>query len=87
MIDLTKYNLSDEDLEFLDMLKGDLEYLNENLLEYNGIAFSIEPCDCKIVVYTDDEVFETFENFDDLLLNFKIDGVPMIELIKDIDFA
>ncbi len=87
MIDLTKYNLDDDDLEFLDRLKGDLECLNENLLEYNGITFSVEPCEGKIVVYTDDEVFETFENFDDLLLKFKINGVPMIELIKDLDFA
>ena len=38
MIDFTKYNLDNDDLEFLDRLKGDLECLNENLLEYNGIA-------------------------------------------------
>ena len=87
MIDLRKYNLTDEDLEFLDMLKGDLEYSNENLLEYNGKIFSIEPCMDKIEVYTGPDIFETYEDFDDLLLNFKIDGVPMIELIKDIDFA
>ena len=87
MIDLTKYNFNDEDFEFIDMIKGDIELGNEIYLQYNGASFVIESCINKLNVYAYGEDLGTFDDFDDLFLNFKIDGVPMIELIKDIDFA
>ena len=34
-----------------------------------------------------DEIAGKFANFDDLLLNYKIDGKPLIELVKDLEYG
>lgn len=87
MIDLTKYNFNDEDLEFIDMIKGDIEFQNEIRLQYENKSFVIEPCMKKLNVYAYGENLGTFDDFDDLLLNFKINSIPLIELVKNLDFA
>lgn len=39
------------------------------------------------VVEVADEVAGRYASFDDLLLNHKIDGKPLIELVKDLEYG
>lgn len=87
MIDLTKYDFNDEDIEFLNMIKGDIELGNEIYLQYGDRGFVIEPFMNKLNVYAYGEEFGIFDDFDDLFSNFKIDDSPLIELVKELDFA
>ncbi len=87
MIDLTKYGLNDDDLEFIGMIKADIENQNEIYLQYNGKSFVVEPSMNKLVVYAYGETLGAFDDFDDLFLNYKINDIPLINLVKELDFA
>lgn len=87
MIDLTKYDFTDEDIEFLNTIKKDIELENEIYLQYGDMGFVIEPFMNKLNVYTYGEEFGIFDDFDDLFSSFKINGVPLIELVKELNFA
>ncbi|MBO5907621.1 MAG: hypothetical protein J6Q85_05680 [Clostridia bacterium] len=61
---------------------------SEIILEYHGKSFVLEPSGQSVqVVEVADEVAGKYESFDDLLLNYKIDGKPLIELIKDLEYG
>lgn len=87
MLDLTRYNLDDDDIEFVEDMKEDIENQNEIILAYQGKSFVLEPRGEAVHVYAYGEVLGYYENFDDLLLNHKIDGKPLIELVKDLDYG
>ena len=87
MIDLTKYNLDDDDIEFVKDIKEDIKNQNEITLEYNGKSFVLEPRGKAIQVYAYGEILGDYKNFDDLLLNHKIDGKPLIELIQELEYG
>ena len=87
MIDLTKYDLTDEDLKFIGMIKDDIKNQNEIYLQYNGKSFVVEPSMNKLEVYAYGETLGLFNDFDDLFLNYKINGIPLINLVKELDFA
>jgi len=40
-----------------------------------------------VQVYGYGEVLGDYDSFDDLLLNYKIDGKPLSELIKDLEYG
>lgn len=86
MIDLEKYKFSDEDLEFISNIKGDIENQNEINLQYNGYSFCIEPSGNKLTVVDTEGEKGVYIGFDDLFENFRIDGVPIIELVPSLDF-
>ena len=89
MLDLTKYNLDDDDIEFI--LQTEAWCINgqsEITLDYKGRTFVLEPSGKTIqVVEIADKVAGEFESFDDLLLNYKIDGKPLIDLVKDLEYG
>ena len=87
MIDYNNYDFSQADLDFLEQIKCDCENLNEVILQYNSKSFVIDPHGEKIEVYAYGETLGFYENFDDLILNHKIDGMPLIALIKQLDFG
>ena len=89
MLDLTKYNLDNDDIEFLLQTEDwCINGQSEITLDYKGRTFVLEPFGKSIqVVEIADEVAGEFENFDDLLLNYKIDGKPLIELVKDLEYG
>ncbi len=87
MLDLTRYALRQEDIEFIDAIRADLENLNEVLLAYKGEIFCVEPTMGEIGICTAPDEFVFFKDFDDVLLNFKIDDRPLIDIIGDIEFA
>lgn len=88
-IDLTKYNLNDDDIQFL--LQTESWCINgqsEIILEYKGQTFVLEPHGRAVqVVVAVDTIAGDYESFDDLLLNHKIDGKPLIELVKELEYG
>lgn len=89
MLDLTKYNLDDDDILFLLQTEDwCINCQSEIILEYQGKSFVLEPSGKSVqVVEVADEVAGKYESFDDLLLNYKIDGKPLIELVKDLNYG
>ena len=89
MIDLTKYNFDDDDIIFLlEIEDACINGQNEIILDYNGKTFVLEPSGKTVqVVEIADQVAGKYESFDDMLLNYKIDGKPFIELVKDLDYG
>ena len=89
MIDLTKYHLDEDDIRFLAQIEDwCIGGQSEIILEYKGRTFVLEPSGKTIqVVEVADEVAGEYENFDDLILNHKIDGKPLIELVKDLEYG
>ena len=88
MLDLTKYNLNDNDILFLvEIEDACINGQNEIILEYKGKSFVLEPRGKAVHVYAYGEVLGDYVNFDDLLLNHKIDGKPLIELVKELEYG
>ena len=87
MLDFTKYNLDDDDIEFVKDMKEDIENQNEIILAYQGKSFVLEPSGEAVHVYAYGEDLGDYESFDDLLLNHKIDGKPLIELVKALAYG
>ena len=89
MIDLTKYDFDDDDIVFLlEIENACISGQNEIILEYKGKSFVLEPLGKSVqVVEVADEVAGKYESFDDLLLGYKIDGKPLIELVKDLEYG
>ena len=88
MIIYKDYNLDEDDIAFLLQtedwcIKGQ----SEITLEYQGKSFVLEPHGKAVQVYAYGEVLGDYENFDDLLLNHKIDGKPLILLVKDLEYG
>ena len=87
MIDLTKYNLNDDDIEFVKDIKQDIKNQNEIILEYMGKSFVLEPHGNAVQVYAYGEILGNYESIDDLFLNHKIDGKSLIELVKNLEYG
>lgn len=88
MIDFAKYNLDDDDIEFLCQTEDwCINGQSEIILAYKGKSFVLEPHGKEVEVYAYGETLGEYESFDDLLLNHKIDGKPLIELIKDLEYG
>ena len=89
MIDLTKYNLDDDDIMFLIQTEDwCINGQNEIILDYKGKTFVLEPTGKTVqVVEIADQVAGQYDSFDDLLLNYKIDGKPLIELVKELEYG
>ena len=88
MIDLTKYNFDDDDVIFLlEIEDACINGQNEIILDYKGKGFVLEPHGKAVQVYGYGEVLGDYDSFDDLLLNYKIDDKPLIELIKDLEYG
>ena len=88
MLDLTKYNLNDDDLQFLLQTEDwCINGQSEIILDYKGKTFVLEPRGKAVHVYAYGEDLGDYESFDDLLLNHKIDGKPLIELVHDLQYG
>ena len=88
MIDLTQYNFDDDDILFLTEIEDAcINGQNEIILEYKGKSFVLEPHGKTVQVYAYGEVLGDYESFEELLLNHKIDGNPLIELVKDLEYG
>lgn len=88
MIDLSKYNFDDNDIQFLGQIEDwCINGQNEIVLEYKGDSFVLEPHGKEIEVYAHEKKLGHYNNFNDLLLNHKIYGKALIEVIKDLEFG
>lgn len=87
MIDLSKYSFNVENLDFINALYDDVDNQNEIYLQYGDKTYVLQPSGANIEIYAYGETLGYFDNLDDALLNFKIDGVPLIELVPELDFA
>ena len=88
MIDFKKYGLDSKDIEFISQVEElCINGQNEVTLDYNGQSFVLEPSGNSINVYAHDTDLGHYKNFEDLLLNHKINEKPLIRLIKDLDFG
>ena len=88
MIDLTKYNLDNDDIQFLRQTEDwCINGQSEIILQYKEKSFVLEPRGTAIHVYAYGEDLGDYESFDDLLLNHKIDGKPLIELVHNLEYG
>ena len=88
MIDFEKYNLNEEDVKFFFEIEDYcINGQSEVVLKYKGKSFVLEPSGEEVSVYAYDKNLGQYKNFDELFLNHKIDGKPLIEIIKDLDFG
>lgn len=89
MLNLTKYNLDDDDIVWLYQIRDwCIKGQSEIILEYKGKSFVLEPHGEEVeVVEAVDRVVGKYKDFDDLLLNHKIDGKSLIELVPELQFG
>lgn len=89
MLDLTKYSLDDDDIIFLlEIEDACINGQNEIILEYKEKSFVLEPLGKAVqVVEVAGKVVGKYESFDALLLDYRIDGKPLIELIKELEYG
>lgn len=88
MVDLTKYNFDDDDILFLTETEDAcINCQNEIIWKYKGKSFVLEPRGKAVYVYAYGEALGDYESFDELLLNHKIDGIPLIELVKELEYG
>ncbi len=89
MLDLTKYNLDEDDTVFItNIWDWCINGQNEIILEYDGNSFMLEPSGQTVsVIVSGGKITGEYQNFDDLLQNHIIDGKPLIELIPEIEFG
>lgn len=87
-IDFKKYGLGDEDIEFITQTEEwCIDGQDEIVLEYKGYTFGIEPLGERVKVVNLSNVAKEYDTFEDMLLNYKIDGKPVIELAKDLEYG
>ena len=87
MIDYDKFLRHKDDkslLEYICLALSD-EYLNEVHLIYKKSLISIEPVDSKVAVFYNGSK-ATYNNVEELFLQFFLDGKPFIERISEIDY-
>ena len=87
MIDLQRYGFDKDDLAFLRMIQEDFDNQNEVDLKYKDYSFCIEPSGMLMSVVDQSGCLGTYRGFDDLFLHCLIDGRPLIELVKDLEFG
>lgn len=89
MIIYENYNLDDDDIQFLiETEDWCINGQSEIILDYKGKTFVLEPHGKAVqVIEVADQIAGKYESFDDLLLNHKIDGKPLIELVKDLEYG
>ncbi len=89
MIDFKKYSLDENNVEFLKDLYACVECQNEIDLRYKeNFVFTFCPSGSSVFIYDDKpDNPQQFDNLDEMLLNFMIDGKPFIEQIDEIDYA
>ena len=88
MIDLTKYNFDDDDIVFLLQTEDwCINGQSEIVWEYKGYSFCIEPSGKEVQLVDETGVVGEYASFDEMLLNHKIDGKPLIELVKDLEYG
>ncbi len=88
MIDFTMYDLNEADIAFLLQTEDwCINGQSEIVLQYKDKSFVLEPHGKAVQVYGYGEVLGDYESFDDLLLNYKIDGKPLIELVKELEYG
>lgn len=77
----------EEDLEFLDFLRSIVEHNMEMFFTLKGLTYRIEAPGGKPFAYLDerDTPEYYFEDLDDLLEHYIIDGVPFKEILHEID--
>lgn len=86
MIDFKKFNLNNKDIDFLIQIEDNcINNQNEVTLTYNGKSFVLEPRGKAVHIYAYGKDLGDYESFDDLLLNHKIDGKALIELVSNLD--
>ena len=77
----------EEDIEFLEDLKYVVEHHGEFMFDYKGKEYRIEFLHGKLCAYLDEantpEYF--FEDLDDLMEHYLLDGVPFKDIIPDIE--
>ena len=89
MIIYENYNLDDDDIQFLiETEDWCINGQSEIILDYKGKTFVLEQHGKAVqVIEVADQIAGKYESFDDLLLNHKIDGKPLIELVKDLEYG
>lgn len=87
MLNIDKYNVSGDDLEFLTDLTTHLEENQMSLnLKFNDFSFQIDPCGKYYEVWNCGVLLGKYTSLDDLFLNFKLDNKPFIEQISKIEY-
>ena len=87
MIDFSQYNLSNDDIEFLEYLREELEISQAPVdLKCGDYSFHIDPGSGGAQIWRYGEMIGDFKTIDDLFLNFKIDGKSFIERISEIEY-
>ena len=88
MLDLTKYNLDEDNIQFIRQTEDwCINGQSEIILDYKGFSFCVEPHGESVEVYSYGKTLGTYKSFDDMLLNFKIDEKPLIELVADLEYG
>lgn len=89
MLDLTKYNLDEEDILFLIQTEDwCINGQSEITLVHKGKTFVLEPSGKNVQVIEEaGQIAGTYDSFDDLLLNHQINGKPLIEIVKELEYG
>ncbi len=88
MIDYKKYFLTEDDISLLEDVKYTVfEEQLQLSLSCGDYSFLLEPVGFSgVQVWRNNEKIAEYSTFDELLLNFKIDGKPFIERVQDIEY-
>ncbi len=87
MIDINKCLTDEDDLSFIQELRDFVETQRSVELCYFDFSFLLEPLGRRVEIWCNGECVSSYDSFDDMLLNYFLDGKPFIEQIAYIDFA
>lgn len=88
MIDYSKYDLDADSVDFIkEMKEFCIDSQNEISLQYGNYPFFLEPSGNEIRVVDCTGVTGEYSDFDDFLINHKINGKSVIEIIRELEYG
>ena len=85
-MDLEKYIQDKDGLEMLSEIKACMDTQSPFELGRGDFSFLVEPQGPVLDVWRNEKSIALYKNLEDFCLNFKIDGVPFIEIIGEFEF-
>ena len=88
MIKLEEYLKDEDDIQFVKDIRDATgeDSQCEVFIRYKNLPLLLEPHGAEINVYTHSVLLGSFETFDKMLLNFKLDGKAFIDCIPDVEY-
>ncbi|MBQ8289958.1 MAG: hypothetical protein IJY01_03715 [Clostridia bacterium] len=88
MIDFEKYNVSEEDREFIQDMRDAVAPDSQTPmnLQCGDYGFHVDIANMELEIWHNSVMVAKYKSVDDMLINFKVNGIPLIEQIEKLDW-